>query len=449
MSTHGPLIIQSDHMLLLEVQHSQYADCRDFLVLFTELVKSPEFIHTYKITPLSLWNAAALKISLEQITSELERFSKYAIPANVLTLIKEWYQQYGKLILEKYDEQYLQLSIQDENIYQRIVHDESLKSFWKKTNKKSLLIASHDRGNIKQALIKIGYPINDLCGYLKGDNFEIKLRDIDLNDNAFTLRKYQYEAIESFYQSGNKSGGNGIIVLPCGSGKTIIGLGIIAAISNFTLIMDDQKKSRWKKIIWRTIAVIFGAYVILVIARVPHAIKKQKTDAAVAKIHATKLTLDDVMGKNLPPDPGADADTTVQGVDANHNGIRDDVELAIFKEYPTSAKTRAALLQYALALQLEVVQVIVNRGTVDAVADYGDRSSTCVADTLVPRKSPESLRDDIDMQKIDGFTNFIENKQLNTDVRKKVQHDFYQGNLKGYDKSNKPACDLDISLLPN
>ena len=112
--------------------------------------------------------------------------------------------------------------------------------------------------------------------------------------------------------------------------------------------MDNQNKRSWKKILFRTGTVILAAYGILVIARIPHAIEQQKTDAAAAKIHSTKLTLEDVMGKNLPPDPGPDADKTVQGVDANKNGIRDDVELAIFKEYPKSAKTRAVLLQYAL-----------------------------------------------------------------------------------------------------
>ena len=131
--------------------------------------------------------------------------------------------------------------------------------------------------------------------------------------------------------------------------------------------MDNQDKRSWKNILWSTAAVIVGAYIILVIARIPHAYDKQRTEEQVAKIHATKLTLDDVMGKNLPPDPGIDADKTIQGIDANHNNIRDDVELAIFREYPNSAKTRAVLLQYALALQMEAVQTIVNTGTVTEV----------------------------------------------------------------------------------
>src|SRR3989344_8373552 len=108
------------------------------------------------------------------------------------------------------------------------------------------------------------------------------------------------------------------------------------------------------------------AFAALVVYRIFILRSERKTQEQVTKIHATKLTLDDVMGKNLPPPPGADADKTVQGIDANRNNIRDDVELAIFKEYPDSAKTRAVLLQYALALQMEVTTPIVNEGTVIA-----------------------------------------------------------------------------------
>ncbi len=248
MNIRGPLIIQSDYTFLLEVEHDQYADCRDFLVLFTELVKSPEFIHTYKVTPLSLWNAAALHITLEHIMGGLERFSKYTIPGNVLLVIKEWYEQYGKLVLEKVDENLLRLSIEDAMIFERIAQDDSLKSFWKGREKNALFLEIHDRGNIKHALIKVGYPIHDLCGYLKGEHFDIALRDIDLQGKVFSLRAYQKEAIESFYQSGTTGGGNGIIVLPCGSGKTIIGLGTIAAISNCTLIITTNNVSvhQWR-----------------------------------------------------------------------------------------------------------------------------------------------------------------------------------------------------------
>ena len=198
----------------------------------------------------------------------------------------------------------------------------------------------------------------------------------------------------------------------------------------------------WKKILLRTGAVILGAFMILAIARIPHVLEKDKTDAAVVKIHATKLTLDDVMGKNLPPDPGADADKTVQGVDVNRNGIRDDVELAIFKEYPNSAKTRAVLLQYALALQMEVVQPIVNRGTVGAIANEQDRAFFCIA-KIVPGEGTEYKV----MTAIEKYNKSIYNKQLNTEARKIAHKNFYK-NL-GSGTTGESNCDIELSSLPD
>lgn len=250
MNKNGPLIIQSDYTFLLEVEHVQYADCRDFLLLFTELVKSPEYIHTYRVTPLSLWNAAALEVSLSRIVDGLESFSKYSIPSIVLASLEDWYQQYGKLVLEKENEEELRLTINDDTIFSRLLNNVSLQYFCQHTEaqSKSFLIKKNNRGNIKQALIQLGYPVNDLCGYLTGDAFSIQLRDTDLSGNTFHLRSYQKEAIEAFYQNGKPSGGNGIIVLPCGSGKTIIGLGACAAISNCTLIITTNNVSvhQWK-----------------------------------------------------------------------------------------------------------------------------------------------------------------------------------------------------------
>src|SRR3989339_757553 len=195
--------------------------------------------------------------------------------------------------------------------------------------------------------------------------------------------------------------------------------------------------------------VLVGLFIILVIVRVVHFFNLDKTNAQVAKIHATKLALGDVMGENLPPDPGADADKTIEGIDANQNGIRDDVELAVFKEYPNSAKTRAVLLQYALALQMEATQPIVNTKTVTEVVGEQSRANSCIADTLVPRENPESDRSDSDMEKIDTFINFIESKQLNTEARKKKQKDFYK-NLGSFANSIKnQECDINISKLLN
>ena len=205
-----------------------------------------------------------------------------------------------------------------------------------------------------------------------------------------------------------------------------------------------KKRYKIPLIVFGTLAVF---YFVLVIIRMFHFYNLDKTNEQVAKIHNTKLTMDDVIGKNLPPDPGAEADKTIQGIDANKNGIRDDVELAIFKAYPDSAKTRAVLLQYALALQMEVVQKIISTDVVVAAIQEEDRADICIADTLIPRKTPESAREYSDIEKIDVYINFVKNKQLNTEERKKARTDFYE-KIGSYNSLPR-VCDIDYSLLPN
>ncbi len=197
---------------------------------------------------------------------------------------------------------------------------------------------------------------------------------------------------------------------------------------------------------WIGIVVLVG-FVIIVIVRTVHFFNLDKTNIEVAKIHSTKLQMADVLGTNLPPDPGAEADVTVQGVDANKNGIRDDVELAIFKEYPNSAKTRAVLLQYALALQMQFTQPIVNETTVTEVIREHSRADTCLNDVIAPRVSPESSRDDNDIKKIERVITFVESKQLNTTVRQEAQDAFYKY-LRSY-SDLEDVCDIDYSKLSN
>ena len=193
----------------------------------------------------------------------------------------------------------------------------------------------------------------------------------------------------------------------------------------------------WKKIIFRTGAIILALFAIGVAARVPYVIDAEKTAEAVAKIHATKLTMADVMGENLPPEPDpALKDATIAGIDANQSGIRDDVELAIFKEYPNSAKTRAALLQYALALQMEAIQSIVNTETVTAVAEETSRGFDCVG-SIIKRGTG-------DFEKLNSYINFVKEKQINTDDREKYQKDFYRY-LGSYTLPS--GCDIDLSKL--
>ena len=196
----------------------------------------------------------------------------------------------------------------------------------------------------------------------------------------------------------------------------------------------------FKKILKWTGIVVGGAFIILVIIRAFHFYNLDQTNAQVAKIHATKLTLDDVLGKNLPPDPGAEADKTVQGIDANNNGIRDDVELAVFKAYPNSAKTRAVLLQYALALQMEVVQPIVNMETVTEVVREQSRAYDCVS-KILPRVSLNQY-----MKESDTLISFVKEKQLNIKERIDQRNSFLE-HIGSY--SELDGCDIDYSTLPN
>src|SRR3989338_5014064 len=195
-----------------------------------------------------------------------------------------------------------------------------------------------------------------------------------------------------------------------------------------------------KKILKWTGVIIVVAFVAVVIGRAVYFVKQDKTKAVVEKIHNTKLALADVLGDNLPPVP-ENPDATVVGVDTNKNGIRDDVELAIFAEYPNSARTRAVLLQYALALQMEVTQELVNTGTVIAVAQDRSRASKCIGDA-VPRNTLEEF-----IKVTNIYTEFVTKRQINTPARDNAQKKFYK-HLDSYSDFDY-ICDIDLSTLPN
>jgi len=207
--------------------------------------------------------------------------------------------------------------------------------------------------------------------------------------------------------------------------------------------MNTAFFSRICKLLSVPLYVVIFSFIALVIYRIPAVIEKQKTEEAVLHIHEQKITLDDVMGAKLPPEPNQELnDSTIKGIDANGNGIRDDVELAIFKEYPNSAKTRAVLLQYALALQMEAVQPIVNTGTVTEVVREQSRAYSCVGKIL--------SRTDMDkyIKESDGLRLFVSERQRNTSERKKARKDFVE-KIGSYSESENEVCDIDISALPN
>ncbi len=236
-SNSKPLIVQSDRSVFLETDHALYQDARDSLVRFAELVKSPEHLHTYTITPLSLWNAAAAGLSADYITQKLIEYSKYELPGNVIADIRDYMSRYGKVkLLEKGGGQVL--ISDDELLIKEIQLHKTIKPFLLgPVTENELLVRPGTRGHLKQAMIKIGYPVEDLAGYLPGEKLQIRLCDRTLTGNDFVMRKYQQEAVNAFYAGGTSVGGSGVVVLPCGAGKTMVGMGVMEVIGMHTLIL--------------------------------------------------------------------------------------------------------------------------------------------------------------------------------------------------------------------
>ncbi|NUM37348.1 MAG: helicase-associated domain-containing protein [Candidatus Brocadiae bacterium] len=236
----NPCIVQSDRTILLETHQAKYEEARDFLTRFAELVKSPEHIHTYRITPISLWNASATGISSSSIIEDLEKYSKYEIPQNIVQEIKDYMDRYGRLKLIKEGER-LFLESEDSYLLEEIVHHKQIQPFIKaRISQKKLEVHVGERGFLKQELIKVGFPVEDLAGYKEGDAVDIALREISSSGNFFQIREYQRKAIEIFHAKGTEKGGSGVVVLPCGAGKTIIGIGAMAKLGCETLILTTN-----------------------------------------------------------------------------------------------------------------------------------------------------------------------------------------------------------------
>ncbi len=232
-----PVIVQSDNTLLVEVDNPAFEEARNSVSQFSELEKSPEHIHTYRITPLSLWNAAASGLNVKDILHYLELYSKYDIPDTVYTTINEQMKRYGllKLFMVKDD---LILSSSDPVLINEILYNKKLQNYiTERVDLCNIKVKKIFRGHIKQALIKIGFPVEDLAGYDEGDPCEINIRPVEENGSGLNFRDYQNDSVNAFYKGGGPDGGSGVVVLPCGAGKTIIGIGVMSTIKSETLIL--------------------------------------------------------------------------------------------------------------------------------------------------------------------------------------------------------------------
>jgi len=237
---HNPLIVQSDNTILLEVINPLFEEGRDMLAHFAELVRSPEHIHTYRLTPLSLWNAAATGLTPVSILSDLERLSKFPLPENLRQDITDFMARYGRVKLTRNDLGDLLLESDDSILLTEVWHNKVVRPYLVDQVCGALRVDPDRRGHVKQAMIKIGYPVEDLAGYTPGASLDLALLALTHEGRHFEMRPYQEQAVNAFYKGGSIFGGSGVIVLPCGAGKTVVGMGAMTNIQQKTLILTTN-----------------------------------------------------------------------------------------------------------------------------------------------------------------------------------------------------------------
>ncbi|MBK6940210.1 MAG: DEAD/DEAH box helicase [Planctomycetes bacterium] len=242
------LTVQGDRTVLLEVASPGFTECRDFLSLFAELEKSPEFFHTYRITPLSIWNAAAAGLTADAILEFLRAHARYPVPQNVERDVRENIRKFGMLRLERRAEGIV-LTSTEKGLLPDLIKNPSVKKLVHKTGDEGVVFVPPEfRGEVKQALIRIGYPVEDLAGYSQGAPLPFGFRAVARTGLRFELRRYQVEAADVFWAGGSEKGGSGVIVLPCGAGKTVVGLSCMERLQTQTLVLTTNVVAvrQWK-----------------------------------------------------------------------------------------------------------------------------------------------------------------------------------------------------------
>ena len=267
----NPLIVQSDRAILLDVHAPLAEECRNALIPFAELERSPEHLHTYRLTPLSLWNAASAGIGCDSILNTIKTYSRYDVPQNVEMWIKETAERFGKLKLvpapkkersaapnadasaenedgandsakKEPSVEYLCLVASDKNIYQQILNNPATKKFLTPASDSSLsfLLELTDRGIVKQKLLELGWPVQDEAPLNDGERLEISFRKKTLGQKDLEIRDYQIAAAKALVADKGPGTGFGTIVLPCGSGKTVVGMQIMEMLQTSTLIVTTN-----------------------------------------------------------------------------------------------------------------------------------------------------------------------------------------------------------------
>ncbi|SCL37393.1 DNA excision repair protein ERCC-3 [Micromonospora pallida] len=242
----GPLIVQSDKTLLLEIDHPDAQACRMAIAPFAELERSPEHVHTYRLTPLGLWNARAAGHDAEGVVDALLKYSRYPVPHALLVDVAETMDRYGRLQLVNDPVHGLVLHALDRVVLIEVAKSKKLAGMLgAKLDDDTIAVHPSERGRLKQALLKLGWPAQDLAGYVDGEAHPIELAESGKDGiRPWTLRSYQREAVEAFW-----AGGSGVVVLPCGAGKTLVGAAAMAEAKATTLILVTNTVAgrQWKR----------------------------------------------------------------------------------------------------------------------------------------------------------------------------------------------------------
>jgi DNA excision repair protein ERCC-3 len=236
----GPLIVQSDKTLLLEVDHADAQDARIAIAPFAELERAPEHVHTYRVTPLALWNARAAGHDAEQVVDALVRFSRYAVPQALLVDVVDTMGRYGRLQLANSPVHGLVMFALDRAVLEEVLRQKKIAPLLgARVDDDTVIVHPSERGHLKQALLKIGWPAEDLAGYVDGE-----AHPIELAEDGWHLRDYQRQAVDGFW-----AGGSGVVVLPCGAGKTLVGAAAMAEAKATTLILVTTTVAgrQWKR----------------------------------------------------------------------------------------------------------------------------------------------------------------------------------------------------------
>ena len=243
MNASAPLIVQADHTILLETGHPAFEAAREMLCRFAELVKSPEHVHFYKTTALSLWNAAAVGLAIDEIVAWVLQNSRFPVGTAVLDDLRAWHGRYGQVRFVPGPEAgTILLQIQDQKVQKQLLAQRSLQEAGGGllATPAGVLFAAGFRGALKQALTRLGWPVEDLAGYASGAPLALALRTTCRSGRAFAVRPYQSAAAAAFHAKGQVSGGCGVVVLPCGAGKTVVALAALELLQMHTLILTTN-----------------------------------------------------------------------------------------------------------------------------------------------------------------------------------------------------------------